>query len=213
MRSRRAFHFAELLIEVGKTDEAIARSNEMLRAEDRAETNKLDQALPHLALAKAWLKEAQTRRSRLLPRLIDFRYLSSIKKAQKHIAESGRLIGGAKDYIYECIFHLTMAEIHLENLNHLASRSDLLEANRSISRGSISLLEVDSKVLELRLLMSQLSHQSGNDATSRGEYLACATDLAAKARALSNKIGYMRRDREILDLEHRLELVGSRTRK
>lgn len=213
MRSRRAFHFAELLIEVGKIGEAIARSKELIYAEGRDEANKLDQALPRLALAKAWLKKGQAQRSKFLPRLIDFRFLSSLKKSQKHIAEAGRLIGGAKDYIYECTFHLTMAEIHLENLNHLASRSELINAKRAISRGSILLLDVDSKVLELRLLLNQPPQQWHNGAGDQGDYLAEARELVAEARAVSKKIGYARRVQEILELEARLELLESCIRK
>lgn len=204
MRSRRAYHFADLLLDLGKLDEVQRRANSLKVIEDKSGT-KLDQALARLILARMWLRKCQPHGIALLPRALNVVYWMRLRKAERFANDALKRVGDSKDYIYTCISHVTRAELRIEQRRFDLARSDLLEARKYIDRGAMALLDVDAKLVTAQLALSQSTYSPNNaDGTNRSRDVGEAIELITDAKKLAARIGYRRRDRQIEELATRL---------
>jgi hypothetical protein len=198
MRSRRAFHFCELLLEQNRFREVKSRALRLIRDEGEGVSNKLDLALPRLTLARLWLKQAQARRITTIPRSLDIWHSVALYRAAKAAREASAYIEGSNDTIYNCILKLTMADIFVERREFTQAAACLDEANRAIERGSVLLLDVDAKCAELRLLAARLSDPGTRQNEDHVLYIKRrAVQILDLVQRVSRKIGYTRRDDEI----------------
>jgi tetratricopeptide (TPR) repeat protein len=176
--SVQGFQFCDLLLDEGQIEDVLDRAGQALEV---ATHNRwlLDIALDHLSLGRA----------RLLLALRDGTKNFAAARTEIDEAVCGLRQAGAQEFLLRGL--LARAELHLAAADLDAAQRDLDEAFAIATRGGMRLFETDAHLGFTRLALAR-----ADPATAR-------THLAA-AKALLQRTGYHRRDRDLAELEARL---------
>ncbi len=179
------FLYCDLLLEQGYYEDVLGRAAQTLQLAQQS-GNLLDSALDFLSLGRAFL--LQTQRGKV----------SNYAQATNHLnqAVDGLRMAGYLEFLSRGL--LARAELHMVKREFSSACADLDEALSIAERSKMELYQTDCHLGYARLYLAQ-----GEKERARESW--------AKAKEIIERMGYHRRDKDVLDIERQIGEMSGRS--
>ena len=195
----RGFRFCDLLLSQGKVREVLERAGKALEwAEEFARAPILDFAMNKLSLGRAYLLEAVSKGKS-----------KKAKGTSKEWEPESVGLGKAADFLNQAVDGLRAAGTQHHIAKSLFARAELYRFQRSWKKAWADLEEAKEVAErgEMNLYMADYHLEAARLSLDQGERLKKAREHLEEARERIKKIGYHRRDPEVLLIQAEIEIT------
>ena len=181
--SVQGFRYCNMLLSQGRYQDVLNRAERTLRIVLEGSRNSHDIALDRLSLGRAYLLRAENRKS-------------NFTQATKYLTQAVDGLKKSGEQIFININLLALAELHRYQRKYEQALADLEEGREIAERGQMNLYLADYELEAARICLAE------GKTTEAREHLKEASKRV-------EKMGYHRRDPEVLLIQAELEIVES----